>query len=109
MEGGRGTMSMAKSGRTVFVDVNPLADRHLTGIGRYTARLALALAAETFGAVRFVSQDQEVIPPVGLDWSQDQDLGRWGRRVWRGRRVPLSGVEVPADSLAVYGCLRDEA
>ena len=101
---------MSRSGRTVFVDVNPLADRHLTGIGRYTARLALALARQTpHGAVRFVSQDQEVVAPRGLDWSQDQDLGRWGRRVWRGRRVPLAGVEIPADSLAVYGCLREEA
>ena len=42
--------------RTVFVDVNPLAERHLTGIGRYTARLALALARQAGGAVRFVSQ-----------------------------------------------------
>ncbi len=106
-EGERGTMT--GSGRTVFVDVNPLSDRHLTGIGRYTARLALALAAQKAGAVRFVSQDQEVLAPSGLDWSQDQDLGRWGRRVWRGRRVPLAGVTIPTDSMAVFGCLRDEA
>jgi glycosyltransferase involved in cell wall biosynthesis len=99
---------MARSGRTVFFDVNPLADRHLTGIGRYTARLALAMAGQPGTAVRFVSQDQEVVPPRGLDWSQDQDLGRWGRRVWRGRRVPLAGVEVPADGMAVYACLREE-
>ncbi len=99
---------MARSGQTIFVDINPLADRHLTGIGRYTARLALALARQAGGAVRFVSQDKEVIAPRGLDWSQDQDLGRWGRRVWRGRRVPLSAVEIPADSLAVYGCLREQ-
>lgn len=93
--------------RPVFVDVNPLAERHLTGIGRYTARLALALARQTGGAVRFFSQQFEVMAPRGLDWSHDQDLARWGRRVWRGRRVPLAGVEVPADALAVYGCVRD--
>jgi glycosyltransferase involved in cell wall biosynthesis len=91
----------------VFVDVNPLAERHLTGIGRYTARLALAVAGVTGRAVRFTSQDQEVIAPRGLDWSQDQDLARWGRRVWRGRRVPLRDVAVPADSLAVFCCLRE--
>jgi glycosyltransferase involved in cell wall biosynthesis len=100
---------MERSGRTVFVDVNPLADRHLTGIGRYTARLALALCRQAGGSVRFVAQDQEVLAPGGLDWSQDQDLGRWGRRVWRGRRVPLREVEIPGDSLAVYGCLRERA
>jgi glycosyltransferase involved in cell wall biosynthesis len=58
--------------------------------------------------VRFVSQDQEVIAPGGLDWSQDQDLGRWGRRVWRGRRVPLGTIAIPPDSLGVYGCLRGD-
>jgi glycosyltransferase involved in cell wall biosynthesis len=107
MEGERGTM--ARSGRTVFVDVNPLADRYLTGIGRYTARLALALAGQSGCGVRYVSQDQEVVAPRGLDWSQDQDLGRWGRRVCRGRRVPLTEAGVPDDSLAVFGCLREEA
>jgi glycosyltransferase involved in cell wall biosynthesis len=93
--------------RTVFVDVTPLAERHLTGIGRYTARLALALERQAGSTVRFVAQDQEVIAPAGLDWSQDQDLGRWGRCVWRGRRVPLRGVDIPADCLAVYACLRE--
>ncbi|MCA1686057.1 MAG: glycosyltransferase [Planctomycetia bacterium] len=44
-----------------------------------------------------------------MDWSQDQDLGRWGRRVWRGRRVPLAGADIPGDSLAVFACLRGEA
>ena len=99
---------MATSGpRAVFVDVNPLGERHLTGIGRYTARLALALARANGGPVRFVSQDQEVVAPRGLNWSPDQDLARWGRKVWRGRRVPLRDVPIPADGLAVFGCLRE--
>jgi len=93
--------------RTVFVDVNPLAERHLTGIGRYTARLALALARRSGGAVRFASQNDEVLAPRGLDWSQDQDLARWARKVSRGRRVPLDRVDIPADTVAVYGCLRE--
>jgi glycosyltransferase involved in cell wall biosynthesis len=88
--------------RTVYVDVNPLAGRHLTGIGRYTARLALALAAT--GPVRFFSMRQEVFPPAGLSWDHDQDLGHLGRRLWRGRRRPLG--EVPPDSLGLYGCFR---
>jgi glycosyltransferase involved in cell wall biosynthesis len=93
--------------RTVFVDVNPLSEPHLTGIGRYTARLALALAGVAGRPVRFTSQDFEVIAPRGLDWSQDQDLARWARRVWRGRRVPLPDVDIPPDSLALFCCLRD--
>jgi glycosyltransferase involved in cell wall biosynthesis len=93
--------------RTVFVDVSPLAERRITGIGRYTARLALGLARQKGCAVRFVAQDQEVIAPRGLDLSQDQDLARWSRRVWRGRRVALSEANVPADTIAVYCCLRE--
>ena len=92
--------------RTVFFDVNPLCERHLTGIGRYSARLALAVAKVLGRPVRFFSQDREVIAPRGLDWSQDQDLGRWSRAVWRGRRARLSPAELPADCMAVYGCLR---
>jgi glycosyltransferase involved in cell wall biosynthesis len=93
--------------RTVFVDVNPLSEPHLTGIGRYTARLALALAGVAGTTIRLTSQDFEVIAPRGLSWSQDQDLARWARRVWRGERVPLADVEIPPDSLALYCCLRD--
>lgn len=88
----------------VFLDANPLSDRYLTGIGRYTARIALALAKT--GPVRFFSQDMEILPPADLDWSPDQDLGRWGRRVWHGRRQPLGTP--PANSLAIFGCLRPE-
>ncbi len=88
----------------VFLDANPLSDRHLTGIGRYTARIALALAKS--GPVRFFSQDEELLPPDDLDWSPDQDLGRWGRRVWRSRRRTLGTP--PANSLAIFGCLRPE-
>ena len=85
-----------------YVDANPLADKHLTGIGRYTARLALALAAG--GPVRFFTGDREVVAPADLSWDQDQDLATWGRRVWRGGRAPLGTP--PPRSTAVYGCLR---
>ena len=97
-------MSLVRE-RTIYVDANPLADRHLTGIGRYTARLALALARHA--PIRFFSQTEEVVPRGRLDWSQDQDLARWGRHVWRGARKPLGTP--PAKSLAVYCCLRPES
>jgi glycosyltransferase involved in cell wall biosynthesis len=95
--------------RSIFIDINPLADSHLTGIGRYTARLALALARQSGGTVRFTSQHFEVLAPRGLSWDQDEDLARWGRRVWRGKRVPLAEVDIPADALAVFGCLRERS
>ena len=93
---GRERGTMARPGRTVFVDVNPLAEKHLTGIGRYTARLALALAGQAGcrGPVRLAGPGGA--RPRRADWSQDQDLGRWGRQVWRGRRVPLAEVDDPA-------------
>lgn len=97
---------MAGTGPTVFVDVNPLAEPHLTGIGRYTARLVLALAKVTGGRVRFASHNAEVLPPPGLDWSQDQDLAHWAREVWRGPRRPLTEVEIPPDSLGLFCCMR---
>ncbi len=97
--------SQVGSNRTVYVDANPLADRHLTGIGRYTVRLCLALAAQGHRP-RFFTSNQEVLPPTDLDWSHDQDLARWGRAVWRGTRRPLGTP--PRDSLGIYCCLRPE-
>ena len=38
--------------------------------------------------------------PRGLDWSQDQDLEDWGRRIWQGGRQPLGTP--PADSIGLY-------
>jgi glycosyltransferase involved in cell wall biosynthesis len=90
----------------VFLDATPLGERHLTGIGRYTARLSMALAKTAGCRVRFVAGDAEVVAPGSLDWSQDQDVARWARRVWRGLRLPLDEVEVPPDSLGLYCCLR---
>ncbi len=88
----------------VYLDANPLADKHLTGIGRYTARIALALAK--VADVRFFSQHQELVLPEGIGWAADQDLGRWGRQVWQSPRRPLENVS--SDSIGIYGCLRPE-
>ncbi len=86
----------------VFFDANPLLDKHLTGIGRYAARLALALSKRR--RVRFFAGRRELITPRGLDWSPDQDLGRWARRATSGRRPDLAAI--PDDALGVYCCLR---
>ncbi len=86
----------------VYLDANPLADKHLTGIGRYTARLAMAI--KPLAEVRFFSGNQEIERPAGLDWDPDQDLGTWARQVWRGKRKPLG--QPPRGSVGIYGCLR---
>ncbi len=89
-------------GPPVYFDANPLSDRHLTGIGRYAARLALAMA--TRREVRFFSKDRAILLPAGLDMSQDQDLGTWARKLISGKRVPLGK---PAEgSIGVWPMLR---
>ena len=52
----RPNMTLRAQGPTVYVDTNPLSEKYLTGIGRYTARICFALAAR--GArVRFFAHD----------------------------------------------------
>ncbi len=90
------------SGPPVYFDANPLSDRHLTGIGRYAARLALAMARHR--RVRFFTQGRVIEPPAGLDWSQDQDLGAWAKRLVAGKKSPLGEPE--SGSIGVWPMLR---
>ena len=87
---------------TVFVDAGPFSYSRLTGLSRYTAQLTLALAARV--PIRFFCEGREIHPPSDLDWSQDQDLAQWSRRVWRGRRTPLGAI--PDRSIGLYCTLR---
>jgi glycosyltransferase involved in cell wall biosynthesis len=89
-------------GQVVYLDANPFADRHLTGIGRYTARIALAIGRRL--PLRFFSNGQELFPPPELEWSLDQDLARFGRRIWKSPRERLS--KPPAGALGIFPCLR---
>ena len=86
----------------VFVDAGPFSYNRLTGLSRYTARLALAMAS--MAPVRFFSEGNELVAPAGLGWSQDQDLEAWSRRVWRSPRKPLG--RPPEHSLGLYCTLR---
>ncbi len=86
----------------VYVDAGPFSYSRLTGLSRYTAQLTLALAARV--PIRFFSEGDELIAPADLDWSRDQDLARWSRRVWRSKRRPLG--EPPARSMGLYCTLR---
>jgi glycosyltransferase involved in cell wall biosynthesis len=88
----------------VFVDAGPFSYDRLTGLSRYTARLTLALARKV--PIRFFSESQgtELHAPSDLDWSQDQDLAVWSRRVWRSPRTGLQAA--PANSIGLYCTLR---
>lgn len=95
-----------RAARTVYIEASAMAEPHLAGIGRYTARLALALAR--YGAsVRFFHQGHELIAPGNLSWALDQDLERWGHAIaWSGPKRPLEGA--PHDAIGVYPCLRPD-
>jgi glycosyltransferase involved in cell wall biosynthesis len=86
----------------VFIDAGPFSYARLTGLSRYTARLALALAELV--PVRYFCEGYELLPPPGLDRSQDQDLATWARKVWRSPRRPLGPA--PEGSLGLYCTLR---
>jgi hypothetical protein len=81
-----------------FIDAHAFSDPGFAGNARYTARLALALAARV--PVRFFDGGEELLEGPGLNWSQDQDLEEWGRRIWQGARRPLA--RAPADSIGLY-------
>jgi glycosyltransferase involved in cell wall biosynthesis len=86
----------------VFVDAGPFSYSRLTGLSRYTARLTLALRLKV--PIRFFCEGQELLAPANLNWSQDQDLARWSRKVWRSPRRPLEPA--PAASIGLYCTLR---
>ncbi len=87
----------------IYMDAALFETTKLTGITRYTARLAMALGAA--GApVRFFVGGEQLALPANLNWSQDQDPGQWARRIWRCWREPM---ECPTDdSVAVYTASR---
>ena len=86
----------------VYFDANPLSDKHLTGIGRYTARLALAM--HSIREIRFFTGNQVIEPPADLAWDQDQDLNGWANLLWQGEKVPLESI--PTGSLGIWPMLR---
>jgi Glycosyl transferases group 1 len=89
---------------TVYVDSAPLAEPVLSGIGRYTAQLSLALAAHGTN-VRFFVGDRELLPAAEFEWSQDQDLTRWANLAWPGGHfVPLAAI--PDDAVGLWTSIR---
>jgi glycosyltransferase involved in cell wall biosynthesis len=58
----------------------------------------MALAAHV--PVRFFEGHHEVLAQEHLEWSPDQDLEHWGRRIWRGQRRLIESP--PADCIGLY-------
>jgi glycosyltransferase involved in cell wall biosynthesis len=87
--------------RPLYVDVYPLLTRHLTGVGRFVARLVEALArirplrlVTTIGGEHALIMNlsrsllcgQEICLSPGNPPDLDPDLGRWARRLLRRPR-----------------------
>ena len=88
----------------IYIEASVFDSAQLTGIARYAARLSLALGARA--PVRFFYGDETLAIPAGLDWTQDQDLTRFTRRVWRGWREPIGTP--PPGSVGLYTSPRHE-
>src|SRR5262245_3672320 len=89
----------------VYVDCGPLRERHLTGIGRFTARLIEALVRRR--PVRLFSTDgRGDIPLSAADVPEsDHDLARWTRRLLR-RPQRRHDSDQAGRAPAVYTALR---
>ena len=96
------TASAPDPSSPIYFDANPLSDKHLTGIGRYTARLALAM--RSMREIRFFAGNQVITPPAEMSWEQDQDLNRWANLLWQGEKSPLAAI--PAGSVGIWPMLR---
>lgn len=89
----------------LYVEVGCLFDRHLTGMGRFAARLVEALARVaplhlfTSGGKRDITVPHASLPAC------DDDLVAWTRRLLRHQRVPHDPQRARR-SAAVYTALR---
>lgn len=83
----------------IYLDVRPLLDKHLTGIGRFAARLVEALAQKT--AVRLFHPETGQELTVSGPGEADVGIEEWIRPMLRGRRRPLD-VDLAARCAAVY-------
>jgi glycosyltransferase involved in cell wall biosynthesis len=88
----------------IYVDASALEENHLTGIGRFVARLVQALTRLTRLGL-LTSTAGEYIPVRGGEAPFDLDLESWARRVLRRRRRPLN-VDSAQASAVIYTALR---
>jgi glycosyltransferase involved in cell wall biosynthesis len=89
----------------IYVDVSPLQEKHLTGMGRFVARLVQALARVTPLGLLTATAGQYIPLPRGEAETYDLDPESWARGLLRRRRSPLRR-EVAQASAVVYTALR---
>jgi glycosyltransferase involved in cell wall biosynthesis len=91
---------VAASGPPIYIEASVFEATQVTGIARYTARLAMALGRRW--PVRFstFATGEEVLPGPALSWSHDQDLNDWTRIVRSAPRRPLGTP--PKGSIGLY-------
>jgi glycosyltransferase involved in cell wall biosynthesis len=89
----------------IYVDVSALEEKHLTGMGRFVARLVQALAY--FAPLRLLTTaTSECIPVRGADLGEsDPDVERWAHQLLRRPRRPLDGDSF-RECAAIYTALR---
>jgi glycosyltransferase involved in cell wall biosynthesis len=89
----------------IYVDVSALEEKHLTGMGRFVARLVHALARRVpLGLL--TSAGGEYIPVRGAELPEpDPDLGSWARQLLRRPRQPLDAQSAKACPV-IYTALR---
>ncbi|WZO99728.1 glycosyltransferase family 1 protein [Isosphaeraceae bacterium EP7] len=88
------------TGPPIYIEASVFEATQVTGIARYTARLAMALGQRW--PVRFFifATGEQVIPGPDLTWSHDQDLNDWTRIVREAPRRPLATP--PKDSIGLF-------
>jgi glycosyltransferase involved in cell wall biosynthesis len=104
----------------LYVEVSPLLTKHLTGIGRFAARLIEALSRLTALRLFTITQGeqarlmslsnalrcgQEIILPANGLPAADGDVGRWSRRLFH-RPLHRHDAELAKRSAVLYTMLR---
>lgn len=70
----------------VYIDSGPLREKHLTGIGRFTARLIEAVARRRPVCLFSTDGTGDVVLQPATVPPSDHDLARWARALLRGQR-----------------------
>jgi glycosyltransferase involved in cell wall biosynthesis len=91
----------------VYLDISPLLERHLTGIGRFVARLVEALSPQTELALFVPGRDREIRLETQELPGADLDMESWRKRLWQQPERPLDHARAQRHS-AIFTALRPE-
>jgi len=104
----------------IYVEISPLLTRHLTGIGRFVARLVEGLShvtslrlvntiqgvhARNMGLSKILRCGSEIVVPRGSLTSADGDVQAWTKKLLRGPQCPHD-FDLAKRSAAIFTMLR---